>query len=915
MLTLATHCLGTDAARAAALYASVAEAEDVREAWFGLAAARLRLGQAAQSAAALAAALSRHALPAGVEGLADAVCAAAGRAGWCGVASGASVVVRPVGRTASIELLLDGAVLRWRAAMALAGRARQARSLVVRIGGRDAAGSPIDLAAIRQIEGVVACRDGGLEGWAWHPGDPDRDPVIRLTAASGEHRTIRATAQDAGVLGARVLARPRRFRVPAATLARLRGPFTLSGPDGQPLLGSPLDPARLPASIPAGAPTRAVPAGLTGRRRPMGVVMPVAGGGAVTLACLDALRADAPRGTRIVVVDDATPDRALAAALDRLAAGRRIVLIRHATARGFPASANAGLSACAGRDVVLLGSDALLPPEGLARLRAAAYAAPDIGTATPLTNHAALVRYPSSSETAAPLDAGAAVRLDRLAREANGAEIVDIPTGAGFCLYLRGDCLDATGMLRDDVFAQGGGEDADFCLRARHLGWRHVAATGVFVARLDAAATDRPQRLLAERNRALLDHLHPGFDALIAGWTARDGLALSRRRLDEARWRAFRRRDRSGRSTVLLITHDAGGGVERRLEARRAAISAIGGRPVTLRPARAAGDAPAARIEGAGEIDSAGEGWPNLVYALPAELRTLTGRLRALRPARIELHHLLGHHPAILGLLGDLGAPYDVHVHDYAWFCPRIALVGPQRRYCGEPAPDACEACVAESGRAIEEDIPVRALIERSARLLGGAARIVVPSRDAATRMRKHFPSIHAHAEPHEDDAIVLKAPHASPGAHPACRVVTVGAIGVEKGFDVLLDCARDAASRSLPLDFVVVGHTIDDARLIRTGRVFVTGEFTAQEAPDLIRAQRPTLGLLPSVWPETWCFALTDLWRAGLHVAAFDLGAQAERIRASGGRGTLLPLGLPTAEINNALLAAARIRGQQCVV
>jgi glycosyltransferase involved in cell wall biosynthesis len=138
--------------------------------------------------------------------------------------------------------------------------------------------------------------------------------------------------------------------------------------------------------------------------------------------------------------------------------------------------------------------------------------------------------------------------------------------------------------------------------------------------------------------------------------------------------------------------------------------------------------------------------------------------------------------------------------------------------------------------------------------------------------------------------------------------VVTVGAIGIEKGFDVLLACARDAAARRLPLEFVVVGHTIDDARLIDTGRIFVTGEFAAEDAPALIRAQRPSLGLLPSVWPETWCFALSDLWRAGLHVAAFDLGAQAERIRASGGRGMLLPLGLPTPTINNALLAAVGI-------
>jgi len=61
---------------------------------------------------------------------------------------------------------------------------------------------------------------------------------------------------------------------------------------------------------------------------------------------------------------------------------------------------------------------------------------------------------------------------------------------------------------------------------------------------------------------------------------------------------------------------------------------------------------------------------------------------------------------------------------------------------------------------------------------------------------------------------------------------------------------------------------------------------------------------LLPSVVPETWCHTLTEAWSAGLQVAAFDLGAQAERIRA-GGRGFLLPLGLSAGAINDALLAA----------
>jgi glycosyltransferase involved in cell wall biosynthesis len=105
-------------------------------------------------------------------------------------------------------------------------------------------------------------------------------------------------------------------------------------------------------------------------------------------------------------------------------------------------------------------------------------------------------------------------------------------------------------------------------------------------------------------------------------------------------------------------------------------------------------------------------------------------------------------------------------------------------------------------------------------------------------------------------------------------------------------------------LEFVVVGYTIDDAKLHATGRVFVTGQYEATELPELIVQQDADIAFLPSLWPETWCFALSEMWRAGLDVVAFDIGAPAERVRARG-RGRLLPLGLSASTINDVLQTA----------
>ena len=173
--------------------------------------------------------------------------------------------------------------------------------------------------------------------------------------------------------------------------------------------------------------------------------------------------------------------------------------------------------------------------------------------------------------------------------------------------------------------------------------------------------------------------------------------------------------------------------------------------------------------------------------------------------------------------------------------------------------------------------------------------------------MARHFAGIVPIVVPHEDDAAIDEPPPI-PSAADMVTICVVGAIGLHKGFHILLACARDAKQRALDLTFVVAGTTIDDQRLIDTGRVFVTGPYAPHEAVALIRAQGATMALLPSIWPETWCLGLTELWRAGLRVAAFDIGAPAERIRQTG-RGFLLPLGLSPRAINDALLNAARGR------
>nr|WP_310889178.1 glycosyltransferase [Gluconacetobacter diazotrophicus] len=937
---------GGDATGSVRLLRELTRRFDFPEGWAALSGALLAAGEDADAIAAAQHTLSRHAPPAGMDALFGRLAARANRPGWCGLSASGRL---HGGGVRDPDIFFDGQPVRSRAGAdgpVLPPCWRLARQVEVLAGGVPLLGSPLDPAAVQRTEGFVESGPRGLSGWLWHPADPDHVPELRLLDGRTGRLLLRQAVPEPAteVSSAVPLARPRRFAIPAACLPA--GPVRVLGSDGRDLLGSPLAtacepcgggcpgeadcPKRLPTGRPPCRPPDAPPA----RGRPA-IVIPVHGDRAATLACLESVRDSVGPDVPVVVVDDATPVAALAADLDRLAAAGTIRLVRHARTLGFPASANDGMRAVAGHDVVLLNSDTLVAGGWLAELADVAYGAADIGTVTPLSNQASIFSWPGpdrmpDAESCPVFDLARVRHVMAAARAANRGVAVDVPTGHGFCLFIRHDCLAAfwqlqpdgpdSGPLRADLFAQGYGEENDFCLRAAAGGWRHVAAPGAFVGHVGGASFGAARPDLLRRNLDIVNALHPGYDARVAAHVAADPLFAARRRLDLVCWR---RGGAGWDGAVLLVTHDQGGGVERVVRARAAAWRAQGARPVVLRPAPGG-----CRLEDVPDTASgpSAAAFASPRFRLPGEGDMLLAVLRASGVDSVEWHHSLGHGIDVRTLAASLGVPYEVHVHDYVWFCPRVALVGASGRYCGEPGPAGCAACLAPGGSLLEDGegtIPDRLArhLARSRADLLGARAVMAPSDDAARRIGRHFPEIAVRVTPLEDDRpgmdlasfVRIYGGVACGGAAPAgrarpagrVRVAVPGAIGVEKGYGILLEAARDAAARDLNLEFVVVGHTPDDDALIGTGRVFVTGPYRESDSVALLAAQGADLALLPSVWPETWCFALGLAWRAGLRAVVFDLGAMAERVRRTG-RGRVLPLGMPIHELNTFLLSYA---------
>lgn len=624
------------------------------------------------------------------------------------------------------------------------------------------------------------------------------------------------------------------------------------------------------------------------------IVVPVYGDLIATRACLSSLLACDPGWPcRVIAIDDGSPDPAISTLLDGLAAAGRLTLVRNPGNLGFVRSVNIGMAQSAGRDVVLLNADTLLAPGWLWRLRRAALSAADIGTVTPLSNDATICSYPGINEPTA-LDKVDVDRLHDLAgRELDGATVT-IPTAVGFCMYIRRECLDRTGWFDADAFGLGYGEENDFCRRALNVGWRHVAALDCYVGHVGGGSFGATKRRRIATALDILDHRYPEYHGEIARFIAADPMAPARRTLDRAQWLS------QAQHRTLLVCARLGGGTDRHVDERRDLLANHGG-SLLLRPVPATEQRSRYLMVEVPDLAHL----TNLRYDPATEMELLLADLIAGGVREMELHHAFHLPTAALTLLART-FPYHLRLHDYSWICPRITMTDGDGKFCDDPPVEQCERCIATHGDLMETGMPVADWRAVTAPVLAGARPILCATRDTAVRIARHVPGAAlalAPLEPSTDSPIIRRT--ALTGR--TFNVLVPGAIGLAKGFTLLLRCAEDAAARDLPLSFHLLGYSMDDEALLATGKAFATGKFTGEaEVPDLIATLDPHVGFLPSRWPETWCYALTHLLKTDLPLAGFDIGAQAERLRTRPGS-MLLPLSLSASAINDLLLRFAQ--------
>lgn len=622
------------------------------------------------------------------------------------------------------------------------------------------------------------------------------------------------------------------------------------------------------------------------------VIVPVYNAAEDVAVCIDRLARFTPPETEILFIDDASPDPAIAGLMDRAERHPGMRVLRNAQNLGFTRTINRGLAEIGRKHAILLNSDARVTPDWLEGMLKAAASRPRVATVTAMSDRAGAFSAPdigNANELPPGVDEITYARAFR--RRGLGIYPV-VPTGNGFCMFVNRACLDEVGTLDAEAFPRGYGEENDFCMRAGRAGWTHLVDDRTYVFHDRSKSFGEAKGDLMAAGRAVVDARYPEYKKAIVVFSTGADLQLARFRARQAR--ADCAEARAGLPSVLFVVSTQTGGTPQtnldlmtgladgldswllRCDSRELTLSRLEGSKLReIRRHRL--DEPVDPIRHrSGEYDAVVRDW-----------------IREIGPEIVHIRHLGWHSLSLPRIAKDLGCGVVFSFHDFYTICPTVKLLDENNVYCGG-------TCTASAGECRAELWPAGSLPplkgrwvdfwkQRFAQVLQDCDAFVTTSDSARARILSQLPGIDParfHVIPHGRSFTAMHQLRSRPRHGTPLKILVPGNISMAKGLGVIRALLEyDAAGL---IEFHVLGK-IDTSQGITHPRLIVHGTYARDEFAKRAGATGAHLGAIFSIWDETYCHTLTELWSAGFPALVFDFPTVANRVRESGA-GWVLP-------------------------
>ena len=249
----------------------------------------------------------------------------------------------------------------------------------------------------------------------------------------------------------------------------------------------------------------------------------------------------------------------------------------------------------------------------------------------------------------------------------------------------------------------------------------------------------------------------------------------------------------------------------------------------------------------------------------------------------VHVRHLAWHGLSVIAAAKARTIPVLMSFHDYYTLCPTVKLLDEHNKFCGGVCTEGRGPCRPDlwppSSLQPLKNNRVHAWRRNFEKALAECDHFVTTSALARQLILSHLPSLadrpfNVISHGRDFSGMGSIAPPLQAGER--FRIAVPGNISMAKGASIVAALAADPR-----FEVHIFGQA---ASFLETTPAVLHGPYERENIGARLAEVQPHVGLIASLWPETYCHTLTELWAAGVPVAAFDMGAVGERIRQHGG-------------------------------
>jgi len=424
--------------------------------------------------------------------------------------------------------------------------------------------------------------------------------------------------------------------------------------------------------------------------------------------CMDSLFIHTNMGTtRIVIINDHSPDERIAPYLDSLIS-KGISIYHNERNYGFSHNVNLGMSLYKDTDVILLNTDTIVTAGWVEKLIRCAYSDTHIGTVTPFSNSATLCSLPHFCQDNSLPEGYTIDEYATVIEQCSMHRYPEIPVAVGFCMYIKREVINSIGFFDEDTFQRGYGEENDFCNRAQLAGYRHVLCDDTFIYHSGSASfiSTEKKTLMENHEKIILDR-YPRISQELSTFCSVNPLSDLQKNVQF--WTALC----GNRPSILYVTHR---------DFRVGAQDSLGGTQLHVQDLKnlfcdqyhifvLARDSEHLNLTAyIGEQEFLMRFYvgpthrrPN--FHDPSIAHILTRIFDSLPIDLIHVHHTMDISLDVYTLAHKRNIPIFATLHDYYTICPCITMIDPNNHLCTLDVHTDCSACLA-SGKRFSEKIP-----------------------------------------------------------------------------------------------------------------------------------------------------------------------------------------------------------------